>query len=220
MNISGPRKLKIIIIGMVCFVLIGLAINFTISQSQTIFPNKPLVNIIPTSTRPAQCVPLPSVDVNSLKITSSPTPIRPNPSEAPSKKSTPQQSLGFSPTTTPFAISHIYDLNPQLDSRDKSYVYIYRCNGTMDLFLLGPNDNLSTSIVLGYGDVIYSAIQPASLMGHHPPIPTYLPAQTTISPAAPNSSPYPAPATSTVIPTATPTIGPPYPGPSTATMQP
>lgn len=76
------------------------------------------------------------------------------------------------PTITPLPIISTTDLAPELADEDKTYVYVYRCEGTFELFLIGPvgpNAVISDAIPLRPGDIIYNAIPPASLVGHEPP---------------------------------------------------
>lgn len=76
------------------------------------------------------------------------------------------------PSVTPWPLAAITDLAIDLPDEDKVYVYVFRCNGTFELFLVrpgGPNADISTAILLQPGDVILDWMAPASLMGHYPP---------------------------------------------------
>jgi hypothetical protein len=73
------------------------------------------------------------------------------------------------PSVTPLPVTRIVDLAQGLDDKDKVYVYVMRCNGTFELFLVRPNTTFSEAVVLQPGDVILDWISPASLMGKQPP---------------------------------------------------
>lgn len=79
------------------------------------------------------------------------------------------------PTVTPLPISKKTDLAPSLAERDKAFVYVMRCRGEFELFLVPPDafgKGISTTLSLQSGDVILSYAPPASMMGHRPPDPT------------------------------------------------
>ncbi len=74
------------------------------------------------------------------------------------------------PSVTPLPLSKTTDLAPDLPDRDKAYVYVFRCNGTYELFLVRPADvETRRTIPLQAGDTIRYWDPPASLMGVHPP---------------------------------------------------
>ena len=83
-----------------------------------------------------------------------------------------------------------YDLSPELSLRDKSEIVVFRCNGTYDLFLAGPEIDIDRRLNLKPGDVIISSAPPASLVGHEPPEPLDGPIITPV-----DSTPYPPPVT-------------------------
>lgn len=100
-------------------------------------------------------------------------------------------------SVTPLPISKITDLAPGLADRDKVYVYIMRCEGTFELFLVAPNTILTQTIPLNPGDVILNWIPPSSLIGQPPPrvtatsTPTRTPTRTGQPYPPPPGTPYP-----------------------------
>lgn len=100
------------------------------------------------------------------------------------------------PSVTPLPISKINDLAADLSEEDKIYVYVMRCNGSFELFLLSPNVKIAEAIPLQPGDVILDWIPPSSLMGHRPPIVTAQASPVNFSAGAP----YPPPGTTTPYP--------------------
>jgi|GEM_PF-1843533 len=108
-----------------------------------------------------QCVPTPQLPTEGGNSTATP---------APFEYGTPP--LVNAPSVTPWPLAKITDLAMDLQDEDKVYVYVFRCNGTFELFLVrpgGPNADLSTAIPLQPGDIILDWMAPASLMGHYPP---------------------------------------------------
>jgi hypothetical protein len=62
-----------------------------------------------------------------------------------------------------------------MKNEDKIEVWVYRCDGTKETFLVDP-DFYPTAIPLGHGDIILMDAPPASLMGVRPPdLPTDTP---------------------------------------------
>jgi len=192
------RALKAI--GMV--VLIGLISWSVVVASNRINQGEP--SPLPTGirspfpTRPAYCVPIP----REAQMSGTPTP-------TPNRYATPKPN--FSPSVTPIPFAHIYDLNPELPLSEKSKTEIFRCNGTFDLYLAGPNVDVDQAINLEDGDIIISSGPPTSLMGHEPPeppgsVPTQIPPVSTST-----SFPYPPP------PTPIDSTPAPYPAPVTST---
>ena len=104
----------------------------------------------------------------SLLRPTSPFPCAPTPNQhsEPSKLGTSVPPL---PSVTPLPLSKTSDLAPDLSDRDKVYVYVMRCNGTFELFLIRPNTVFSETIPLQPGDVVLRWFPPASLMGPPPP---------------------------------------------------
>ncbi len=147
-------------------------------QTQMIPPPLPTVLTTPSPTRPLYCVPIPRKTITSWTMT--PTPDR---------FSSPVPDFRPVVTVTPRVYAHIVDLSPELPRKDKGNITVFRCNGTFDLFIAGPEINIDQSIKLEPGDVILSASPPASMMGQEPPeplkTPTTIPTTTT--------TPYPPP---------------------------
>jgi hypothetical protein len=111
---------------------------------------------LPTSTRLPWCAPLPKVPLDNGPKT--PTP------DIYQAQGTPLPYL--SPSVIPIPYANIIDMDPQIPDRDKSYIVVYRCNGTFDLYKTGdPNFN---NIPLNEGDVIYHTDVPLSVMEVHP----------------------------------------------------
>ena len=75
------------------------------------------------------------------------------------------------PSQTPLSVSRVIDLARNRTAADKSQLYIFRCDGTIDLYLVAPdNERVESIVALGPGDVIMRSIPPASSMGHYPPL--------------------------------------------------
>jgi hypothetical protein len=89
----------------------------------------------------------------------------------------------LSPGVTPLAISKVNDTVPSLPDEDKYYVYIWRCNGTIELFKLSPATQIADAIKLNSGDVIMFTVPAASSMGHQAP--TYSLSSTMAAPITP-----------------------------------
>lgn len=183
-------------------VLIGLISWSVVVASNRINQGEPspLPTMVrsPSPTRPAYCVPIP----RPAQISGTLTP-------TPDRLSTPIPH--FSPSVTPRPFAHIYDLSPELPLSEKSKVQVFRCNGTFDLYLAGPNVDVLHVIELEDGDIIINTSPPASLMGHEPPeppgsVPTQIPPVSTST-----SFPYPPP------PTPIDSTPAPYPAPVTST---
>ncbi len=117
------------------------------------------------------------------------------------------------PSVTPLPISKITDLAPDLSNEEKVYVYVHKCNGTYELFLIRPGGAtavISDVVPLQEGDVILNWIQPASMMGHVPPrattpsplltTPTSTPLPSIVAPATSTAPAYPAPGDGTAYP--------------------
>lgn len=180
------RTVKIIGLVLGLFIISGTAIVGAQilnqpSQSQKAPPVLPTPRITPAPTRPAYCVPLPQ----EVEPGGSRTP-------TPDRFSTPNS--GMSPTVTPRVYANVFDFSPALSLEDKSQVTVYRCDGTFDLFIAGPEIDIIALLDLGPGDVVFGSLPPASLVGHEPPEPPDWP---TTSPAT--AIPYPAPNTKTPI---------------------
>ncbi len=120
---------KLIVFGIILTAIIAIGIDFSIVCSQQNkltpppFPTSKLNNItiVPTSTRPAHCVPLPNLD-KIEKPSSTPT-FASLGSTTPVFIVTPQINL---PTT-----EKIIDLSPNLPNTDKASVRVFRCDGSI-----------------------------------------------------------------------------------------
>ena len=198
----------------VVLLIIVLAINFTAlssfqSQIKSIPPTLQKSFLTATSTRPANCVPLPYSNRSSSTIT--PTPDR-------ALGTTPP--VAFSPTVTPITYSNTYDLDPSISQEDKGSVIVFRCNGSWDFYWLDPNKNIYQYIPLAEGDYIWMVNPPTSVMGKKPLEITATSVSTITTPThttatysvTSTSMPYPPPLTPE------PT-GFPYPAPGTSTPQ-
>ena len=93
----------------------------------------------------------------------------------------------LAPSVTPLPLSKITDLATDLPEKDKVHVYVMRCSGSFELFLLNPNMKIAAVVPLQPGDVILDWIPPASLLGHRPPAIISQPSQTNL----PAGTPYP-----------------------------
>ena len=183
-----------IVFGMVLFTGTALAAaqkQYQSDRAQSTPPNFPTIIRSPSPTRPAYCVPLPGVP-QPLGSSSS----TPDPFGSVILTTSPRQS--FAPSVTPRVYAHIFDLSPEIPLREKWEVIVFRCDGTFEQFLGGPEIDFYQILDLQAGDVILNTIPPASLMGNEPPEP---PDETT-TPLG-TSIPYPPP-----IPTSvkTPTL--------------
>lgn len=198
--------LKLSLFGLVLIIVVAFAINFQRSRSGPLrtpfMPQDPAVQaglISPTATRLPWCAPLPKEPDDEGPRT--PTP----------DLSKAQVTLNpyLRPSVTPLPYTLVVDMDPQMPDRNKSFVVVYRCGGTIDLYKVVPVK--LKDIPLGEGDVILHADAPLSLMEYHP-IPTWTEAgmapsgglRSTIVPY-----PYPQPTVS-LIPN-------PYPGPTRST---
>jgi hypothetical protein len=94
------------------------------------------------------------------------------PTPGPSEFGTPPSMR--SPSVTPLPLSRTSDLAPELSNSDKVYVYVFRCNGTYELFLIRPDVEITQAIPLQVGDTILYWLPPKSLMGHQPPGPPFV----------------------------------------------
>jgi len=178
-----PRVFKLIGIALAILLLSGtiLVAAQKINQpdrAQRRPPLLPTLLVTPSPTRPANCVPLPQEKTIDIDMTLSPTP---------DHLETPDPNLLIeSPSVTPLPFANTFDLSPELQVRDKWEIIVFRCDGTFDLYLGGPEINVDQSIILNPGDVIYNGFPPASLMGHEPSLATPGPSAPTAT-----SMPYP-----------------------------
>jgi hypothetical protein len=159
------RNLTIIlsVFGLMLIFVVAFAINLQESKSGSLqFPPipqnpsiQPMYNL-PTSTRLPWCAPLPKLPLYNGPRT--PTP------DIYQAQGTPLPYL--SPSVTPIPYANIIDMDPQIPDRDKSYIVVYRCNGTFDLYK--TSDSNFNNIPLNEGDVFYLTDVPLSLMEVHP----------------------------------------------------
>ena len=180
--------------------------NFSATQSQVNPTSADLAHLMTpwsTATRPAYCVPLPVIGTQVFYT----------PSPRPTDYVVPTYLPVYSPTPDTTTTRH--DFAPSLSDPEKVRVYVFRCEGIMELFLYQYGDQ-STIYTLNPGDVVIRIEYPIGIIGQKPPSPSLTPIQviTQISPTSQPSSipPYPFPLTST------PLIS--YPAPSTSTPQP
>jgi hypothetical protein len=164
-------------------------------RARNTFLNLPTILITNTPTRPINCVPLPQELEDNLPLTPTPDHFV---SQIPNSR----------PTVTPRSYTNTFDLNPELPIQDKSQIVVFRCDGYLDLYLVGPDTNIDQTITLAPGDIIISSAPPRYLMGQKPPEPQNRPTMITLTPL-----PYPPPNTS--IPETITSF--PYPPPTTST---
>jgi hypothetical protein len=204
MTMKNPYWIKwFSIIAIMSLILIIFFVSYSTSQSQS------KINKSISSTRPANCVPLPWLN----RITATLLPSSRQLLETPGL-------INTIPTVSQLKIAHTYDLRPDLPQSSKLTVIVFKCDGTEDLYLVDPQGyNTGNAIPLDSGDVI-SGVSSPSDMYYHGPAPT----RTNPYPTANTSTPsFPKVVTSTSIPELTVTLQPttaPYPGPSTSTPQP
>jgi hypothetical protein len=154
---SPKRKISVtillILFGLIIISSIGLAV--ATRKDVSLSPPK-LTQIVtqPTQTRPAECVPMPTMEVFG------------SPTSTPNWPGDPNSISEF--TIKPREYSHSTDLSPELDMNEKSVVVIFRCNGDYDRYFFGVNINIYEAASLKPGDVFYSSAPPASLMGVKP----------------------------------------------------
>jgi hypothetical protein len=143
----------VILFGLIVFTSIGFAISNRKSASQSP-PKLTQFTQRPTKTRPAECVPMPTMEVLGL-----PTP-------TPKWSGDPNSLPDFTIKLREY--SHTIDLSPELSMNEKSVVVIFRCNGDYDRYFFGVNINIDEAASLKPGDVFFSSAPPASLMGVKP----------------------------------------------------
>ncbi len=207
----------LILLGGFCISIVYILYNFSITQSQPIPTStsweRLLTPIIRSSpTRPAYCVSLPKGQEVLFTPSPLPTIVR-NPGDSLT------QIYPKVSSPTPDITSMRHDTVPNLPEEEKLRVYIFRCNGTMDLFLFPYGGiNYSEYYTLGIGDVIYDIVYPKGVIGQKPPAPTIKAMQITTTTPSRTSTfvSYPFPATSTALKRA---ISP-YPAPFSVTPQP
>jgi hypothetical protein len=178
--------LKPVILGFILIIIFVISVGVVLSQQDT---QKNVITppILPgpkdsIPTRPAKCVPLPVY--KDMTAPNTPTPDR--------SKQTGEYPPSLSPSVTPYPVKMTVDLSPELALSDKAQIYVFRCNGDMELYLINPEADLAKTVGLNEGDIIYTIIPPATLMGNRPPENTLLPPTLHI-PTTVTSMPYPAP---------------------------
>lgn len=205
------------IIVFICLVILGLLISYTISQSQS----SPTAVTHDQPTRPSNCVPFPWLSENKNSGTPRPSlqELLDNP-----------DLIKTIPTVKPDTITNTYDLRPDLPGDQKFSVYVFRCNGSEDLYLVDPRTyGTGNSIHLDAGDVIIGVSSPADMYFHGIPPTSTSPFIVTVSPLSrlmtftpsPKGTqftqetlpPYPPPISPT--PTITAILPSPYPPPPT-----
>jgi hypothetical protein len=113
-------------------------------------------------TRPADCVPLPPMET--------PDPRPPTATPDPSKYTPHPPRPTDAVTATSWPTPYWTDLSPYMRYEDKIWVWVYRCDGTEETFLVDPAF-YPTAIPLGHGGIILMDAPPASIMGVKPPDP-------------------------------------------------
>jgi hypothetical protein len=105
------------------------------------------------------------------------------------------------PTEKPRLISKIIDLAPDLADKDKSWIYVMHCDGSIELIKTRPTEDLQNTLPLLPDDFILDAEPPTAIMVPPPQfsITTVIPSQTRIS----INGAYPPPPTSTPTPHST-----------------
>lgn len=95
------------------------------------------------------------------------------PTATPQMDVTAQSSVDLSkqvPSETPLPVARVVDLAKSVAESEKGKVYVFRCDGTIDLYLVGPDTaRVETSVALGPGDAILRFLPAESVMGHIPP---------------------------------------------------
>lgn len=120
---------------------------------QTASRNNPALNLSVTTT----CVPTPvlwATDVGTA--TNTPAPFQLTPSQI--------ATLPFYPSATPWPISKITDLSPDVPTDHKGQVTVFHCDGSFELFLTA-----GTQVPLLPGDMVIRSIAAEALVGHQPP---------------------------------------------------
>lgn len=105
------------------------------------------------------------------------------------------------PTVTPAAITHRFDLAPNLEPGQKSGVLVLRCDGTWDQYWLAPAQVFDPQKELKPGDVVFSVSPPAGEAGTQAPAATRAP--TTAGTMAATATAGSSPAARTLTPSAT-----------------
>jgi len=130
--------------------------------------------------QPGQKAPTPTILSSTNSTESSPIPA----------------SLGL-----PYAVTKITDMNTNALDKDKTYIYILHCGGSIELFKVVSSGSIDKDISLLPDDVVLDWIPPASLMGSRPPKSV---ATRSANTPTPFSVGYPPPVTPTLTPTRMP----------------
>jgi hypothetical protein len=72
-------------------------------------------------------------------------------------------------TALPYAVAKITDMNPNAPDKEKTFIYVFHCDGSIELFKVVSSGNMDKDIPLLADDVVLDWIPPASLMGSRPP---------------------------------------------------
>lgn len=160
----------LIIIALGVLLVSGMVLTMALRRNQTaqvqgIHPPKITVFVTPSPPRPWYCVPLPRTAQQRGSPTSRPFPLTSVMTKTPNQPP-------IVPTVTPRVYANIVDLSPEVPLRDKVEIVVFRCDGTFDQFLAGPEIDVYQYLNLGPGDVVINIVPPASLMGVEPPEPT------------------------------------------------
>ena len=79
------------------------------------------------------------------------------PTATPQMDVTAQSSVDLSkqvPSETPLPVARVVDLAKSVAESEKGKVYVFRCDGTIDLYLVGPDTaRVETSVALGPGEL-------------------------------------------------------------------
>lgn len=115
------------------------------------------------------CLPASTSTLKSPIITISPIPH--GPTFAPDNGLKPPASAILASSVTPLPIARVTDLASDLPDSDKVFVYVQRVDQSFELFKVRSNANLSVTIPMQPGDIVFNVIPPASMMGHEPSLP-------------------------------------------------
>jgi hypothetical protein len=185
MRADGRLKTLIIAASAIGMIILGY---YTISPLRVKFPsrnsqyNKTFGQAV--GTRPPYCVPIPrNIDL--------PYPPSPTPNLLTQQSPDAWAAWTPGPTVTPIPFAKTVDLDPNSPEDEKSEVVVFRCDGSFERWLLGP-DNLIEEIQLIAGDVILGSAPPGSLMGHEPPT-LASNSESTPTPTTSTPGPYPLP---------------------------
>lgn len=104
-----------------------------------------------------------------------PTPLAPTPdlrlrTSTPDLVSVAKLTVTPPASVTPLPIKRTIDLAPELPSENKLTVLVWRCDGSIDLYLAEPSvEDISFKFELQKGDVVMDILPPAATFGNQPP---------------------------------------------------